>query len=742
MGLIQKRVSSNIDIGKIVQLSFVGAVLCLLLTIFSSSTPSVNAIGNCPGAEQQGTGSNIGKCLLNGNPTANAPTGQTPANNDPTAAGQDPAQSDTTEEGTTCAVEKIGWILCPIIESAAKISDKAFDILADNFLRTDPELFSDKSGTKTAWEIARNLANVMFIIAFIIIILSQVTGRGLDNYGIKKMLPRLVIAAIAVNVSYYICQLAVDVTNILGYEIQNALAEISNGLGPSVFGSASEYAGTQQSTGGGDTLLFVIAGAALATAAVIWVTLPMLASVVLFVLITVITIIIILLLRKAIIVLLIVVSPIAFVLYLLPNTEKFFSKWMSMFGKLLMVFPIVGMLFGGGQLASTIILVSGAQSQQQAQAARECNPEDDESKKSYENGTTEQKPNNYDTCGAGSVTISGTKDGDTNCGGQTSDGCSTTASWTLGLVAMGVAVAPLMAVWAVLKGALAAAGAIGGRIATNIQKGVDRGGKGIGNKVGEKYKESAFGIGAEIRQAGKKSFKRKRVLSSLGVKKPEGIDKYRQYAAGGVPGLLKKSDTLNVGSIRAQNQAIERAASARGEIDSEETKNALAAIEYHEKGKLLGAQEVFDTAIDTGDYTKAKAAIAALATSGEAGMNALADKLEKLQIEAPKLSGDVKEYILQAHGNVKEKDAAVHAWAASGPEATNTVSQYAAEASTFAKLTDAQFSTQTTLSLQSAGAQQALRLESAGVTRKDRLLNNPENARSLSDNKRNTINNA
>ena len=59
--------------------------------------------------------------------------------------------------------------------------------------------------------------------------------------------------------------------------------------------------------------------------------------------------------RKALIVILIVISPLAFVAFLLPNTEKFFSKWRSTFVGLLMVFPIVGLLFGGGILAGSIV---------------------------------------------------------------------------------------------------------------------------------------------------------------------------------------------------------------------------------------------------------------------------------------------------------------------------------------------------------------------------------------------------
>ncbi|MCA9334588.1 hypothetical protein KC953_00420 [Candidatus Saccharibacteria bacterium] len=374
-----------------------------------------------------------------------------------------PPATDTSDTKETCAVERIGWIVCPIIQSAAVISDKAFQILSDNFLRTDPQLIQDDSGTKVAWEMARNIANVMFIIAFLAIIISQVTSMGISNYGIKRMMPRLFVAAIAVNASYYICQAAVDVTNILGYEIQNALEDVSNSLGPSVFGNAQDVGGFQHTTTPGAGILAVIAAGALGAAAVVWLTLPLLISIILFVLITVSTIIVILLLRKALIVLLIVISPIAFVLYLLPNTERLFNKWMKMFGQLLMVFPIVGLLFGAGQLASTIILVSGSEGgPERAELAQKCNPNLQEKEKDeYGDANTnafynlKKSANSYDTCGGGAVLLS-----------DTNSSKSVTASWTLGLVAMGVAVTPLIAVWSVLKGSLAAAGSIGGKLSS------------------------------------------------------------------------------------------------------------------------------------------------------------------------------------------------------------------------------------------------------------------------------------
>ncbi len=675
-----------------------------------------------------------------------------PADNaNPATAVDEPNVDDT---GTTCAIENIGWILCPVIKATATMSDKLFQFLADHFLEIEPELLTanpggNGKGTITAWEQARNLANIAFVIAFIVIIYSQITGAGLNNYGIKRMLPRLIVAAIAVNVSYYICQAIVDLSNLLGYAIMNALQSISNDIGPAVMGGSNQ--GTNTETG--DGWLAKIAVGAIAVAGLVWLMVGPLLSVIGVVIITCIVVVIILLLRKAFIVLLVVISPLAFVAYLLPNTEKYFSKWLNMFWQLLMVFPVIALLLGGGQLASTIILVAGSQEPAAASQQVACGNE-----AVNDNTSADNNPAAADNANRVQKDAYGVQG---ECSEEVTmpDGSKRQAGWTLGLVAAGVAVAPLLAVWAVLKGAIGAAGAIGGKLSGAVQKSAAGGTKGVGGFVKKKYDGSAFGVGREIRQSGKKNFKRQRVLRSLGARGTEDnplslTDRYRQAAAGGVPGLMSKSSRLNVGSINAQNQAITRAASAREQIDSEDVKSELSAIEYAAEGKLAGAQNAFDSALQSGDQAKAKASVAALMTTGEKGIDALAMKLEAAQTRANStgnhdLANMLKEYMMQAHGNVKDKNAAIHAWttstqAKSGETGAATVNDYANSSSTYSKLSDAQFATQTGSSLSTAGARAALGKETENAeglkeTRGHRLLSNPESAKNFSDDKRTII---
>ncbi|PID30408.1 hypothetical protein CR983_02875 [Candidatus Saccharibacteria bacterium] len=176
-----------------------------------------------------------------------------------------------------------------------------------------------------------------------------------SNYTVKRMLPRLVIGAILVNISFYVCVLAVEISNLLGYSIYQVLQSIVEG---SVTNS-----GTRQ-TYENVTAAILMTAAAIPLIALILTT-PM--ALLAFALI-----VLILIIRKALVILLIIISPIAFVAYLLPNTEDWFSRWRKMFLGLLIVFPVVALIFGASDLASRILFSVAEQGGNSADA----DPED------------------------------------------------------------------------------------------------------------------------------------------------------------------------------------------------------------------------------------------------------------------------------------------------------------------------------------------------------------------------------
>lgn len=257
---------------------------------------------------------------------------------------------------TSCGIEGIGWIVCPVMSFLGSIADFSFDFLASSFLQTNINILnSDNSAvhpngepvstaTYDAWQVMRNIANIAFVIVFLIIIFSQLSSIGITNYGVKKMLPRLIIGAVLVNISFFVCQIAVDISNILGYSIK----EVFDSLGAQM----NTVPPGEDASGNGFGIAVIITGIiAGAASLVLAVSFPVILAVILAVLM----IVLILVARTALIVMLAIISPLAFVAYLLPNTEQWFKKWGKMFFALLMVFPVIAVVFGASSLASGVI---------------------------------------------------------------------------------------------------------------------------------------------------------------------------------------------------------------------------------------------------------------------------------------------------------------------------------------------------------------------------------------------------
>ena len=264
-----------------------------------------------------------------------------------------PGEADAT--APSCTIEGIGWIVCPAINALAYIADGSFNFLADSFLKTDPKVFNTEDGTYKAWAIMRNLANILFVIAFLFIVFSQLTGVGISNYGVKKMLPRIVVAAILVNLSYFISQLAIDVSNILGYSIRDVFDSIVNQIREIPTGNSAEEMSVLAAGDGG---FVTLAGSILAIAggaAALYLMLSAFGPILLAAVLALVLIFFILLARQAIIVLLVVLSPLAFVAFLLPNTQPLFKQWRKILTAMLMLFPIIALVYGASALASTLL---------------------------------------------------------------------------------------------------------------------------------------------------------------------------------------------------------------------------------------------------------------------------------------------------------------------------------------------------------------------------------------------------
>lgn len=266
------------------------------------------------------------------------------------------APDPSGNSGSSCSVEGIGWIVCPVSNFLADAMDNIFNMLA-TFIAVKPMVLGDTSNSMyVAWNIMRTIANIAFVIAFLIIIYSQVTSIGISNYGLKKLIPRLIVAAVLVNLSYYITALALDISNVLGYSVQNFF----NIIREQTFHLTNDnLSGINTASGGWATVTAValgtgglIGGVWYLASGAIYLLIPVLLGLIF----TAILVLVILAARQAIIVILVIIAPLAFVANLLPNTEKLFEKWKDLFMTMLIFFPAFSLVFGGSQLAGQIII--------------------------------------------------------------------------------------------------------------------------------------------------------------------------------------------------------------------------------------------------------------------------------------------------------------------------------------------------------------------------------------------------
>lgn len=250
------------------------------------------------------------------------------------------------EEKNSCGVDGIGWLVCPLMSFAGSLGDASYSAIS-YFLSIDKEIFKEQSngGLGQAWSFFRDIANAVFAVIFLWVIFSQISNVGVSNYGIKKILPRLIIGALLVNLSFYICQLAVDLSNILGFSLKGVLE-----------GAASKV-GTQSAEIGTFNTL-IVDGLALVGIG-LFIFLAVSIPTIMALLLALLVVLVILIVRQAAVILLIAISPLAFAAWLLPNTENLFKKWVSMFRGLLIVFPVISLLYGAGKLAGAVLAAVG-----------------------------------------------------------------------------------------------------------------------------------------------------------------------------------------------------------------------------------------------------------------------------------------------------------------------------------------------------------------------------------------------
>lgn len=276
---------------------------------------------------------------------------------DSSAQSTEDAGEQKEEKTCTSQLTGIGWFLCPVLSIATGLADSAWGML-EWYLVTSP--LQSSGNTYDGWKTMRDLANVLLALVFILIIISQVSNVGISNYGIKKMLPRFIIAAIAVNISYFAIQVTVDIANILGSTLLSIITEPIHTVKLEDIGWGQLL---QDLVVGGTVTAATIAGATIATA----VFGPGAMIMFLFValvpgLIGIVAGLVALVFRSALIPVLAILAPLAFAAWVLPNTQSIFDKWKKVFTGMVFLYPLAAIYYGGLKLLSFTILGAGNES--------------------------------------------------------------------------------------------------------------------------------------------------------------------------------------------------------------------------------------------------------------------------------------------------------------------------------------------------------------------------------------------
>ncbi len=268
---------------------------------------------------------------------------------------EDTDEGDNEEENPNVCQGQAGsvsWMLCPLLNAASGLVDSIYGLI-NNLLVIQPISTDHDSAIYKVWQKACEITNIIFVIFILLVIYSQITGFGVNNYGIKRILPRIIVAVIMVNLSFFIASVLVDISNIVGSSLVDFFTGIQNDiqLTEDPFRDLS-WGQLFGAFAGGAGVGFIAVEAMGGPGAAFW----MLVIVLLGALISVVVGLITIGLRQGVVLVLIMVSPLAFVAYLLPNTEKWFQKWKAILAQMLFFYPMFSFLYGASKLAGWAII--------------------------------------------------------------------------------------------------------------------------------------------------------------------------------------------------------------------------------------------------------------------------------------------------------------------------------------------------------------------------------------------------
>jgi hypothetical protein len=257
-------------------------------------------------------------------------------------------------EGTN---SPLTWIICPVINLLVDVINGVDGIITREMNVGTDKIFCDSTPNcqayYTAWQSFRDIALGLMAIAGLVIVIAQALGMEiLDAYTIRKALPRVLIAALGITLSWPLMRFLIQLSDDLGFGVSHLILfpfstlhgsidlSILNGIPGGLFslGVIGVGATAWLVLGGFGVLMSYAATAALA----------------------VLVAVLVLMLRQVAIILMLLLAPIAIVMYILPNTQRVYRLWWESFSKALLMFPLIAAFIATGRVFSAISFHNGS----------------------------------------------------------------------------------------------------------------------------------------------------------------------------------------------------------------------------------------------------------------------------------------------------------------------------------------------------------------------------------------------
>ena len=252
----------------------------------------------------------------------------------------------------------LSWLFCSLMDVTTVLTKWGRDILT-SMLEFNPKFIEYDGVIYKYWAQFRNIANLALLFGFMAVIFSQATSIGLSAYGVKKLLPRIVLFAIIVNLSFFVCQILIDTSNIVGTNLQTALSTISKNAGAAttedgnpitgdtVWEEAKKLTAIEPKDGIWENAIGMFSMSAIGI-----IILPLMLIACLAVIIALAVMIV----RIIVIIAMVIISPVAIASAILPGTKGFFNFWKGTFTSMLVMFPIIGLIFGAADMTASLLL--------------------------------------------------------------------------------------------------------------------------------------------------------------------------------------------------------------------------------------------------------------------------------------------------------------------------------------------------------------------------------------------------